>query len=145
MTELLGTRNVGGRQDFLRWTPNDWVGWESEGLLYDASVGFADFVGFRAGTAYPYRPWLLSENREARLLEIPIVAMDTTLHGYMRLDPHQALEKLRNCVARCRVVGGVFHLIWHNTKMMHPGYSKTYKTLIEELSGSKRYEMEDRP
>ncbi len=86
---------MGGRQDFLRWKPATWVAWEAAGLAYDASVGFADRIGFRAGTAHAYHPWLLSENREARLLEIPIVAMDSTLRGYMRLEPDEALAALR--------------------------------------------------
>jgi len=139
MTELLGTRQVGGRQDFLRWRPNTWVEWDTAGLAYDASIAFADHSGFRAGTAYAYHPWLLSENREARLLEIPVVAMDSTLQGYMALQPAEALAVLRACVQRCRAVGGIFHLVWHNTKMMDAGYASIYETLLDELAGSDAY------
>lgn len=139
LTDVLETRDVGGRQDFLRWNPASWLAWEAEGLSYDASVGFADWTGFRAGTCHPYRPWLLSENREARLLEIPIIAMDSALRGYMKLTPAEALAALRGCVARCRTVGGVFHLVWHSTTMMDSGYAKTYRTLLRELAGSPAY------
>jgi hypothetical protein len=136
LTELLGDHRVGGRQDFLRWKPRTWIEWDSAGLAYDASVGFADQIGFRAGTAHSYHPWLLSESREARLLEIPIVAMDSTLQGYMKLEPAAALAELRAYVARCRLVGGIFHLVWHNTKMMDAGYSRIYKILLDDLAGS---------
>jgi hypothetical protein len=143
LTSLLDTRRVGGRQDFLRWDPSCWTLWESEGLAYDASVGFADAIGFRAGTALPYRPWLLAENREARLLEIPLTAMDSALRGYMRLGADDALLQLRHLVERCRVVGGVFHLVWHNTTMMDRGYARIYRTLLQELSGTPGYSADE--
>jgi hypothetical protein len=136
LLELLGDNRVGGRQDFLRWKPDTWVAWETAGLAYDASLGFADRVGFRAGTAHAYHPWLLAENREAELLEIPIVAMDSTLQSYMKLAPDEALKELRTYVARCRLVGGVFHLVWHNTKMLDAGYAQVYRTLLDDLAGS---------
>lgn len=137
---ILGDRRLGGRQDFLRWSPESWREWEGLGLAYDASVGFADRTGFRAGTCHPYRPWILSLGREADLLEIPLIAMDSTLQAYMRLTPDEALQNLRDCVAACRAVGGVFSLVWHNTTMMHSGYSNTYRRLLDELTGSEAYE-----
>jgi hypothetical protein len=140
LREWLGERQVGGRQDFLRWSPQSWVHWNSLGLAYDASVGFADHIGFRAGTSYPYRPWLLSKRCEAELLEIPLLAMDSTLQAYMKLKPGQALARLRECVGRCRTVGGVFTLVWHNTKLMDDGYTKVYRTLLDELAGTDGYD-----
>jgi hypothetical protein len=143
LTNLLGTRKLGGRQDFLRWDPTYWLLWEAEGLSYDASVGFADAIGFRAGTAIPYKPWLLSENREARLTEIPITAMDSALRGYMKLKPADALGRIRRLVERCRTVGGVFHLVWHSTTMMDRGYAKAYRTLLRELAGMPGYSADE--
>jgi hypothetical protein len=58
LRKWLGRFELGGRQDYLRWTPETWLLWESLGMTYDASVGYADHIGFRAGTSYPYRPWL---------------------------------------------------------------------------------------
>jgi hypothetical protein len=136
----LGQRPLGGRQDYLRWNPGTWLLWESLGMAYDASVGFADHIGFRAGTCHPYRPWLISEQREANLLEVPLLAMDTTLQGYMKLNPEEALSRLQACVAKCRAVGGVFSLAWHNTTMMNAGYTRIYTRLVEELAGSESYD-----
>lgn len=137
---LLNEDFIGGRQDFLRWSPKTWVEWDALGLAYDASVGFADHIGFRAGTCFPYRPWLLSEGREADLLEIPLLAMDSTLFGYMRLSAEQALERLRDCVARCRLVGGVFTLLWHNSTLMDSKCSAVYEALLDELAGTAGYD-----
>ena len=140
LRELLGEQRLGGRQDFLRWNPKTWVHWESLGLAYDASVGFADHIGFRAGTSIPFHPWLLSQCREAKLLEIPLLAMDATLDSYMEIDPEEALVRLRDCVARCRAVGGVFTLLWHNTKFFQSCYANIYQRLLDELAGSGRYD-----
>lgn len=138
--EFLGEQRIGGRQDFLRWNPGTWVLWDELGLGYDATVGFADHIGFRAGTSYPYRPWLLSRGREAQLLEIPLMAMDSTPQGYMKLSAEDAFRELRECAGRCRTVGGVFSLLWHNTRLIGKGYPVVYRRLLKELAGSDRFE-----
>ena len=140
LKELLGQERIGGRQDFLRWGPETWTTWEAQGLAYDASVGFADHIGFRAGTCHPFRPWLMSEGRVANLLEIPLIAMDSTLLGYMQLDPEEALQKVRDCVARCRTVGGVFTLVWHNTRIVDSRHRLLYENLLDDLRGSAHYD-----
>lgn len=139
LRELLGERSLGGRQDYLRWSPQTWIDWDTLGISYDESVGFADCTGFRAGTCHPYRPWLWSQQRQASLVEIPLIAMDSTLQGYLGLTPQEALARLRDCVSRCRAVGGVFTLAWHNTRILNAGYARTYQTLLDDLRGSARY------
>jgi hypothetical protein len=140
LREVLGEVHVGGRQDFLRWTPKTWEHWEACGLAYDASVGYADHVGFRAGTCQPYHPWLASQNRQAELLEIPLLAMDCTLQSYMKADADEALRLLRDCASRCREVGGVFTLVWHHTRLPHLGYARAYRAFLDELSGPEIYD-----
>lgn len=140
LRELLGEQKLGGRQDYLRWSPRSWVQWDSLNLAYDASVGFADHIGFRAGTSYPFRPWLLSENRQANLIEIPLLATDSALFGYLKLSPEEALKNLLDLVARCKAVGGVFALVWHNTTMLHSARAATYRDLLKVLEGSDNYD-----
>src|SRR5208282_674445 len=125
--------------DFLRWEPQTWIEWEILGLAYDSSVGFADRIGFRAGTCYPFRPWILSEHRESKLLEIPLLAMDEIFYSHQKLEPAETLVKLRELVARCRAVGGVFTLLWHNTRIVHRGFLRAYETLLDELAGTEGY------
>ena len=38
----MGEYAMGGRQHYLRWSPQTWTDWERSGLSYDSSVGFAD-------------------------------------------------------------------------------------------------------
>jgi hypothetical protein len=115
---VLGDGAVGGRQHHLRWSPQSWLDWENAGLAYDASVGFADAPGFRAGTAFPYRPWLLWLDREAKLVELPLIAMDTTLLRYQALEESEVKATVSRLSARVLEVGGVFGLLWHNTSVV---------------------------
>src|SRR3981189_560213 len=131
--EVIGESMVGGRQHFLRWHPRTWHDWEKCGLAYDSTVGFSDHIGFRAGTCVPYRPWSLELDREIDLLEIPLLAMDVTLAYYMDLAPEESVELLLQCAQRCKIVGGVFTLLWHNRSLLDPNYGQAYQTVLEAL------------
>lgn len=74
----LAIKHPGGRQHYLRLSPETWLDWEACGLSYDSSVGFADRFGFRADTAIPYRSRSIAQNRDLNLIEIPLVLMDCT-------------------------------------------------------------------
>jgi hypothetical protein len=139
LSNILGTARIGGRQHYLRWCPGSWVDWETCGLAYDSTVGYAEQIGFRAGTCIPYRPWLWKFNREADLLEIPLVVMDRTLVDYVRLQPSDALQAVKDLIARCRVVGGVFTLLWHNSSLLEPAFSDLYVELLAELASTPTY------
>jgi hypothetical protein len=131
---VLGERVLGGRQHHLRWRPESWLHWENNRLSYDGSVGFADHVGFRAGTAVPYKPWLFWLDREAALLEIPLVVMDTTLFRYQRLTANQIRDTLSRLLAACRGVGGVFTILWHNTTFVDPSDVELYREVLGALA-----------
>ncbi len=140
LRELLEKESLGGRQDYLRWSPQTWAHWDSLGLAYDASVGFADHVGFRAGTCFPYQPWLWTQQRKAELLEIPLIAMDSTMQGYMKLSPQQTILIVRSLMDKCRGVGGVFTLAWHNTRILDDRHAAAYRTILDELRGVSTYD-----
>jgi len=139
--EVLGSGSLGGRQHYLRWRPDSWIHWENCGLSYDSSVGFAEEIGFRAGTCIPYRPWLFALNRRAELLEIPLLVMDRTLLGYMKLSPGECLDAVKTLMNRCRTVGGVFTLLWHNDALLDTSYREVYLTLLlNALDGLPNYD-----
>jgi hypothetical protein len=139
LREALGEHALGGRQHYLRWRPETWLHWEHCGLAYDSTLSFADHYGFRAGTCLPYRPWLLAHNRESRLLEIPLVIMDGTLTA-MGLSEEQGFQAVKDCSERCRLVGGVFTFLCHNSSFLNPGYSEFYKKALNLLAGNARFD-----
>jgi hypothetical protein len=140
LREAVGDGPLGGRQHYLRWCPETWIHWETCGLAYDSSVCFAENIGFRAGTCVPYRPWLFTLNRAAELLEIPLLVMDRTLVNYMKLTHEQSVETVRDCVARCRAVGGVFTLVWHNNHLLHRELKELYLKILSLLVDGERYD-----
>lgn len=142
LRESLGDRPLGGRQHYLRWSPDSWIDWENCGLAYDSSVGFAEQIGFKAGTCIPYQPWLFPLNRQADLVEIPILAMDLTLLAYMGLTKDQAIHAVNRLIGRCRLVGGVFTILWHNDAFLNPLYKDVYLGLLETFSGIDNYDWQ---
>ena len=137
----IGNDRIGGRQHYLRWSPETWIDWEASGLSYDSSVGYADCVGFRAGTCWPYFPWIWNEDRRAELLEIPLIVMDCTLVEYMAKTPSESCAIVTDLVEKCRSVGGVFALLWHNSALVHP-YPPFFRAAFDELAGIANYDWE---
>jgi hypothetical protein len=142
LRETLGERRLGGRQHYLRWSPDSWIDWENCGLAYDSSVGFAERVGFKAGTCIPYQPWLFPLNRRADLIEIPLLVMDRTLLAYMGLTKEQAILSVNQLIERCRMVGGVFTILWHNDAFLNPFYREVFLGLLGSLTNIENYDWQ---
>jgi hypothetical protein len=107
----------GGRQHYLRWeAPTTWRLWAQAGLDYDASVGYADRVGFRCGTSHEFPVFDVVRGEPLALRERPLVLMEGTLLSRTRMDepPDAATERFDRLVARCRRYQGRFSLLWHN-------------------------------
>jgi len=136
--ERLGVRQDrwGGRQHYLRWrNPDTWQNWEEAGLDYDASVGFADRVGFRAGTCREFPVFNLRTASMLALRERPLVAMDRTLldPAYMGLPPEDCLAKMRSLAATCRRFGGTLSILWHNTSLLAAADRRLYADVLEAV------------
>lgn len=136
--ERLGIRQEswGGRQHYLRWrNPDTWQNWEDAGLAYDASVGFADHVGFRAGTCLEFPVFNIRTGSPLALREKPLVAMEMTLldPDYMGLGPTACLERLGRLAATCRRHGGTLSLLWHNTSLVTTAERRLYTDVLEVI------------
>jgi hypothetical protein len=138
-----GLKRFGGRQHYLRWSPQSWADWERVGIAYDSTVGYADHIGFRAGTCFPYHPWV--NGRPSPLLEIPLLVMDGTARApkYMGLSKSSAVERIGRLAARCRLVGGVFTLLYHNDAIDMPLYGvDLYCQMLDAIGAAARFEWE---
>lgn len=126
----------GGRQHYLRWrNPDTWQNWEGAGLAYDSSVGFADGVGFRAGTCREFPVFNLRTADRLTLREKPLVAMEKTLldPSYMGLGGDGCLERLEQLAATCRRFGGTMTLLWHNTGLLSAAERRLYCDAIAAI------------
>jgi len=141
LRQVLRVESPGGRQHYLRWSPDTWLDWEACGLSYDSSLGYADRFGFRAGTAFPYRPWSFQNNRELNLIEVPLVLMDCTPVKYMRLSRSEGLKRIRKVAQRVAHTGGVFTLLWHNTPFLDADYDGWYESILDLLTGTRSFDL----
>lgn len=127
----------GGRQHFLRWeNPTTWRSWDEAGLEYDSTLGYAETCGFRCGTCHPYPVFDLKERRALKLVERPLVAMETALLTYERRSPESAAGEMLRLAAVCRRFGGEFTFLWHNNRLATPAERAAYARVVEGIAAS---------
>ncbi len=112
---------------------------ENAGLRFDSTLGYWENIGFRAGVSFPFFPFNLAENRPFRVLEIPLIVMDTTLHSpkAMNLSYRSAKRTLRRQIDLAAGYQSHLSLLWHNTTfdpIDYPGMGHLYwKTISYAL------------
>ena len=116
MERIVGRPITRSRQHFLRLTlPQTYRQLLAHGIADDYSMGYADRVGWRAGTNLPF-PWYdLERERETKLTIHPFAAMDVTLKNYLGLTGGAAGAKLSELRTALEPFGGPFALLWHNS------------------------------
>jgi hypothetical protein len=124
----------GVRQHFLRFqNPQTWRNHEEAGLAHDSTLGFADQVGFRAGTCREFPIFDLLAHRRLGLRERPLVVMDATLFEYLALTLDEAASLARSIVSECRRHGGNAVMLYHNSWLMGQRQRTHYRELVAEL------------
>jgi len=118
LKEVIGYSNYGSRQHYLKFiVPNTWRHLEKAGILYDTSLGYADYYGFRCGICFPFKPYDILANRVINIWEIPLILMECTLKqpGYNELTAQEAKSVISKLIETTSKYNGVFTLLWHNT------------------------------
>lgn len=120
MDNAAANKTYGCRQHYLRFeAPLTWRIQESLGLLYDTTLGYAEFIGFRCGTCFPFKPYDIIENRVINLWEIPLLIMDVSMfnENYSGYGTEEAFAKSEMIIEKVRQYSGVFSLLWHNSSI----------------------------
>ena len=113
---LSGATIEGARSHFLRFkNPECYYALSSLGLSYDATMGYPDREGFKAGICTPYKPFDILRREEIDIMEIPLVVMDGTLHHYRKQSPETAQSTIENLIGHVSSCAGVITLDWHNS------------------------------
>ena len=84
------------------------------GIETDWSMGYPDAVGFRAGTAIPYRWYDVNAEKETSLGVVPFCIMDVTCKNYLKLTPSDSIILANSLKQKIQSCGGVFCFIFHN-------------------------------
>jgi hypothetical protein len=111
---------------------------EKIGACYDATLGYWEHIGFRAGISFPFYPYNIAENRPFRVLEIPLIVMDTTLLSAkaMNLSTIQAFRRIKRLIHRANLFKSHISILWHNTTfdpIDFPGWGPLYWKIIKEV------------
>jgi hypothetical protein len=102
------------------------------GLNYDASIGFNDAPGFRAGIALPYFP-VNEVVGDAPFVELPMTLADMHLPSD---DIAEACNTVTQHLATVRDLNGLAVLNWHiGHSHSHPAWREAYRTACETLAG----------
>ena len=87
------------------------------GILEDYTMGYAEEVGFRAGTSMPFKWYDLEREEATDLTIVPFCVMDQTLKQYLSLTPQQAMILIDELMDSLKQVNGQFTFIWHNSSL----------------------------
>ncbi len=122
------------RQHFLKLTfPETYMMLMHAGFEKDYSMGYADDVGFRAGTAHIHTFFNVLENRsypEFRI--VPFCYMDGTLKDYLKLDTEKSKQLISKLMVEVKEYGGVFSFIWHNHSFAEADSWKGWRSVFTE-------------
>lgn len=117
------------RQHFLKLRfPKTYQELMDLGVQHDFTMGYAEEVGFRAGTANNFAFFNVETNCYYRNFRIhPFCYMDGTLLEYKKWTIDQAKTEITSLFEQIKRFGGEFCFIWHNETFAESGKWKGWK------------------
>ncbi len=112
---------------------------EQSGIKLDASLGFAEHIGFRNSYGLPYNPYNVAERKPYTFVEVPLHVMDTTLFKYNKKNAADAWPIILNFFETNKS-NCVLSVLWHNnffTNYKYRGYLQLYKNILEYIRENK--------
>lgn len=128
---------AGNRFHFLMFDPEKTASvLEESGIKYDTSLSFAEQIGFRRSTCYPFYLYNFEKDRISPVIEIPLIVMDSTLSNrkYLGLSQQVSLPLIFNLVDEIKKFEGVFTILWHNTffsEYKYNGWKDVYVSTLD--------------
>jgi hypothetical protein len=134
LVSFTGQKTAGIRMHWLYFDAESPEKLEKAGFVYDSTYGYNEAVGYRAGTAQPFRPIGCSA-----LIELPMSLMDSALFssGRMGLTFATAMSLCRRIVNHAKRAGGVIVINWHDRSLAPERlWGRFYEELLKEIRGA---------
>jgi hypothetical protein len=132
--ETIAATSQGGIGIRMHWLSRNELTFEildKAGYSYDSTFGYNDAVGFKAGTAQPFKPIGAKE-----LLEIPLHIQDTALfaHGRMNTSEDYAEQLCDQVIENVIRHKGVLTVLWHQRSLGPERlWGNFYKVFLQKL------------
>lgn len=126
------------RTHYLRWSRATEQTLIASGVIFDASLGYPDQVGFLAGSTYPTYRFDLAENRAIPIWRIPMVLMDSALFtrmGVRRED--EAMRHTNGILDWVQQYGGFVTMLWHELILDeddYPRWKQHYLSTLDHIA-----------
>jgi len=136
LNAVCDTPVTGIRQHFLRYkNPDTPLIQSAAGLGYDATLGFAEQIGFRNSYVYPFKLYNFEKEEAMEIWQLPLNVMELTLLGYMGVKPGSVPDAIEPLLSEVKKFGGVFSLLWHNCNLEDETYPGIMEVYGEVLTG----------
>jgi hypothetical protein len=136
LEESLGMPITKTRQHWLSYKEGVTPSIHSKLFNEDATVGWNDQMGFRAGIASPYYPYDHLSKKAFNHLIMPQALMDSHIYDYTKGNEIVALANASKIISLVKDLKNLnFGISWH-PRTSHPeyGWNKGYEILIKEYS-----------
>jgi hypothetical protein len=132
----LGYQIQGGRMHYLRINFLETLTQLADaGQVYDNSLTFHEYGGFRCGTCFPYKPYNFISQNEINIEVRPLILMDDSVLNYMNFsDIEKAFDYVKNLIDSCKDVNGIFSILWHNSNLDSEFKLSLYKRILIYLN-----------
>lgn len=133
LKKLTGKNITQNRQHYLHFKlPNYYQNLISNCITNDYSMGFADIVGFRAGTSRSFLFYNLQTEQTTNLRVHPFSIMDVTLKNYQKKNTADAYNEIKLIIKNIKQVNGKFITLWHNESLSNQHEWKNWKYIYEK-------------
>lgn len=134
LSKILHRDITQSRQHFLKLTlPDTYRNLIDLDIRHDYTMGFASQVGFRASICTPFNFYDLDMELETNLKVHSFAVMEGTLKYYMKVEPEDAMKKIRPLIDEVKAVNGSFISLWHNDTLNDKKLWKGWKAVYEEM------------
>ena len=137
LAERIGATVNGMRYHYLRCLYHETLPLlDAEGFVYDSSLAFGEYEGYRCGFSHPFHPYDLAHDRPLGLVELPLAVMDSTLQErhYRGLAATAAREAAVAALEPLTRSGGAAAILWHHNRFdsyFGRGYDQVYWDLVD--------------
>jgi hypothetical protein len=94
--------------------PDTWKKLSAVGCRVDTTLGFSTYMGFRAGTSRPFRPFDIAKQGVLPVWEYPLILMDKHLFALPARSDTARLEQAFHIIDKVAAHGGCLVINWHN-------------------------------